>query len=66
MWQQIINRLITGGMSEREIARRCSVSQPTINRLRTGAIKEPMWTLGKCLCDIDAEIPAAKDEQEAA
>jgi transcriptional regulator with XRE-family HTH domain len=70
MWPKIINGILTReGISERELADRCGVKQPTINRLRTGKTRNPAWPLGECLIDLAAGsyAPAAShDHQEAA
>jgi predicted transcriptional regulator len=45
--QELVQTLIDGGLSETEIAKRIGVSQPTINRIKSGT--DPAYTTGKRL-----------------
>ncbi len=66
MWPEIINGILSReGISERELADRCGVKQPTINRLRTGKTRDPGWTLGQCLIGL-ASVRSAPVQKEAA
>lgn len=46
-------------MSEVAIAKAVGTSQPTINKIHRGVIKEPGWTLGAALVVL-AESPARR------
>lgn len=45
--QEVVQNLIDSGLSETEIARRIRVSQPTVNRIKSGT--DPAYTTGKRL-----------------
>lgn len=45
-WKKIIEEIKEKGYNEKEIAEIVDSTQPTINRLKNGLIKEPLYTLG--------------------
>jgi predicted transcriptional regulator len=67
MWPELINGILSReGISERELADRCGVKQPTINRLRTGKTRDPSWPLGQCLVGFASAGRSVSKQQEAA
>ena len=56
MWKAIISDLVDAGMPEAKIARLVNYAQPTVHRLKTGAIKEPSYGHGKALIELHTRI----------
>ena len=49
MWKKIISDLISAGMTEAQIAAHVQYTQPSVHRLKTGAMKEPSYSKGRAL-----------------
>jgi predicted transcriptional regulator len=55
---KLITRILQTGKTEAEIARLARTTQPTINRIRSGAIKDPRSSLTERLRRVhDACVP---------
>lgn len=57
---EAVHALLASGHTENTIAAAVSTTQPTINRIRRGAMV-PNYTLGKALVDMAAQLPAQQD-----
>jgi predicted XRE-type DNA-binding protein len=72
MLVQIIEELVASGLSEGKIAGIVGASQPTINRIRNGKIKDAKHRLGSALVQLHAarvkQRPSSSpsEEQKAA
>ena len=55
MIQTFIIELIAAGVSERDIAARIGVTQPSINRMRNGK-QQPTYEVGKKIADLYEEV----------
>lgn len=62
--QEVVQNLIDSGLSETEIARRISVSQPTVNRIKSGT--DPAYTTGKRLEELHHKMNDCKMAVKAA
>ena len=59
-WNSLINELIESGMTEKKIAEVVgSTTQSTIHRIKSGAISDPRYRLGKQLKDLHESIRSA-------
>jgi hypothetical protein len=61
MWKKLIEDLLAKGLKEKEIASRITVkgvrtTQPTINRIKSGAMPSPRYDLGAALIDLHNEV----------
>lgn len=56
-FQKLILDLVESGMAEAEIAKAVGVSQPTINRVKSGKQKNIGYALGAALIKMHAELP---------
>lgn len=50
-WKTLIAELIAAGVTQEQIAERCSVSQPTVSDLARGATKTPRFDFGSKLVE---------------
>lgn len=61
MWEKLIDDLVKAGLREAAIADRIKAagvqtSQPTINRIKSGAIKSVKYELGQALINLHDEV----------
>lgn len=56
--QELVQNLIDNGLSETEIAKRIGVSQPTVNRIKSGS--DPAYTTGKRLEELHHRMNICK------
>lgn len=52
-WKKVIQRLKKRGWSQARIGVRCGAAQSTISDLEHGRIKQPSFSLGTCLVELD-------------
>jgi predicted transcriptional regulator len=65
MLPRLIEELLATGLSEADIARLVESSQPTINRIRNGHIKDPKYSLAEALKRVHTERCAARSPAPA-
>lgn len=53
--QRVVKDLIETGLTEGELATKAGVTQPTINRIRTGETRNPGFALGTALLALHKE-----------
>lgn len=63
-FQRIISDLVAVGWSERALARKFGVTQPSISQLKTGRTKQPKYDLGAALVRLHKEEMIALDERK--
>lgn len=60
-WRRVISTLLLQCSSEAELAQIVGCSQSTINRLRTGKVLEPSYSVGSRLLDL---VEGEREEDE--
>jgi IS30 family transposase len=60
-----IEKLIKAGWNEQRLADRVGCKQPTINRIRRGAVRDCMYSLGVKLVALAAEVQDEHSETPA-
>lgn len=53
---EAVHTLLAAGLSETDIAKRVGTTQPTVNRIRRGAMT-PSYPMGKALVDLAQSLP---------
>lgn len=56
MWKDVITELVASGLSEKEIAARVGVTQPTINRIKLGRRKKVEHEVGEALLNLQKSV----------
>jgi transcriptional regulator with XRE-family HTH domain len=56
MWRELIVELVAAGLSEREIADKVGVAQPTINRIKLGRRKRVEHETGELLLKLHRQV----------
>lgn len=55
-WKLLIQNLISSGLTETEIAKDVGCSQPSVNQLKTGVVKEPKHRIGSALIELHENL----------
>lgn len=55
-WPVVIESLTKAGFTQAEIGARCSLSQSSISELRRGRTREPCFSAGRALLDMQDEV----------
>lgn len=62
---EAVHALLASGQSETDIAKAAGTTQPTVNRIRRGAMT-PSYPIGKVLVDLALALPGQTKADEAA
>lgn len=60
-WQKILKSLKDKGWTQTDIAYECNISQSAVQQINSGIIKEPRYSVGKRLIELN-KIKGSKKE----